>query len=126
MSTQKIRIRLKAYDHSLLDLAVAEIVDTTKLLPEYLMMWMSRSEFDREACFYAVGGVRGSLEWEDFCNMKLLATVRVHILRKERRRLRQIRRNHFHQAIQVVLPLGRNRHDLRKTQARRHRCNAIQ
>jgi type I restriction enzyme S subunit len=35
------------------------------------MMWMSRSEFDREACFYAVGGVRGSLEWEDFCNMEL-------------------------------------------------------
>ncbi len=30
MSTQKIRIRLKAYDHGLLDLAVAEIVDTTK------------------------------------------------------------------------------------------------
>lgn len=30
MSTQKIRIRLKAYDHSLLDQAVAEIVDTTK------------------------------------------------------------------------------------------------
>ena len=30
MSTQTIRIRLKAYDHSLLDQAVAEIVDTTK------------------------------------------------------------------------------------------------
>jgi len=30
MSTQKIRIRLKAYDHTLLDQAVAEIVDTTK------------------------------------------------------------------------------------------------
>ncbi len=30
MSTQKIRIRLKAYDHSLLDQAVSEIVDTTK------------------------------------------------------------------------------------------------
>ena len=50
---------------------VFEIIDTTKLLPEYLMMWMSRSEFDREACFYAIGGIRGSLEWEDFCNMKL-------------------------------------------------------
>jgi len=36
-----------------------------ELLPEYLMMWFSRSEFDREACFYAVGGVRGSLEWEE-------------------------------------------------------------
>src|SRR5690606_18355886 len=39
--------------------------------PEYLMLWFTRSEFDREACFHAVGGVRGSLEWEDFCNMEL-------------------------------------------------------
>lgn len=50
---------------------VFEIKNTDDLLPEYLMMWMSRSEFDREACFYAIGGVRGSLEWEDFCNMEL-------------------------------------------------------
>ncbi len=35
------------------------------------MMWFTRSEFDREACFHAVGGVRGSLEWEDFCGMQL-------------------------------------------------------
>ncbi len=45
--------------------------DTTELLPEYLMMWFTRSEFDREACFNAVGGVRGSLEWEDFENLQL-------------------------------------------------------
>lgn len=50
---------------------VFEINDTTKLLPEYLMMWFTRTEFDREACFHAVGGVRGSLEWEDFCGMQL-------------------------------------------------------
>ncbi|GAB2622520.1 restriction endonuclease subunit S [Belliella aquatica] len=50
---------------------VFEIKDKSKLIPEYLMMWFTRSEFDREACFYAVGGVRGSLEWEDFENMKL-------------------------------------------------------
>jgi type I restriction enzyme S subunit len=49
---------------------VFEITDTSKLLPEYLMMWFSRKEFDREACFYAIGGVRGSLEWEDFCDMR--------------------------------------------------------
>ena len=48
-----------------------EVADTTKLLPEYLMMWFSRKEFDREASFYAVGGVRGSLAWEDFCNLTL-------------------------------------------------------
>jgi type I restriction enzyme S subunit len=50
---------------------VFEINDTSQLIPEYLMMWFTRSEFDREACFHAVGGVRGSLEWEDFCGMQL-------------------------------------------------------
>ncbi len=48
-----------------------EVVDKTVLLPRYLMMWFSRKEFDREASFYAVGGVRGSLTWEDFCNIRL-------------------------------------------------------
>ncbi len=48
-----------------------EVIDKSKLLPQYLMMWFSRSEFDREASYYAVGGVRGSLTWEDFCNMQL-------------------------------------------------------
>jgi type I restriction enzyme S subunit len=50
---------------------VFKINDIKMLLPEYLMMWFTRSEFDREACFHAVGGVRGSLEWEDFCGMQL-------------------------------------------------------
>lgn len=50
---------------------VFEVVDQEDLIPEYLMMWMSRAEFDRHACFLAVGGVRGSLEWEDFCDMEL-------------------------------------------------------
>src|SRR5690554_2047350 len=40
-----------------------EVIDTDLLLPEYLMMWFSRSEFDRQAAYYAVGGVRGSLDW---------------------------------------------------------------
>jgi type I restriction enzyme S subunit len=50
---------------------IFEVKDEKELLPEYLMMWFSRSEFDREACFHAVGGVRGSLEWEDFENFQL-------------------------------------------------------
>lgn len=50
---------------------IFEVKDTQELLPEYLMMWFTRSEFDREACFHAVGGVRGSLEWEDFENLQL-------------------------------------------------------
>ncbi len=51
--------------------SIFEVKDEQELLPEYLMMWFSRSEFDREACFHAVGGVRGSLEWEDFENLQL-------------------------------------------------------
>ena len=64
---------LQEFDEAIISQAypVFEVKDENKLLPEYLMMWFSRPEFDREACFYAVGGVRGSLEWEDFCNMKL-------------------------------------------------------
>lgn len=50
---------------------IFKVQNTNELDPEYLMMWFSRAEFDREACFNAVGGVRGSLEWEDFENMKL-------------------------------------------------------
>lgn len=50
---------------------IFEVKDEQELLPEYLMMWFTRSEFDREACFHAVGGVRGSLEWEDFESMQL-------------------------------------------------------
>lgn len=48
-----------------------EVIDKSILMPQYLMMWFSRKEYDREASFYAVGGVRGSLTWEDFCDMKL-------------------------------------------------------
>ena len=70
---KKIPVALFKEEEAIISQAypIFEIIDTKKLLPEYLMMWMSRTEFDREACFYAIGGVRGSLEWEDFCNMQL-------------------------------------------------------
>ena len=48
-----------------------EVNRLNELLPEYMELWFKRAEFDREASFYAVGGVRGSLDWEDFCKMKL-------------------------------------------------------
>ncbi|WP_312082892.1 restriction endonuclease subunit S [Epilithonimonas hominis] len=64
---------LKEFDIAIISQAypVFEVVDENLILPDYLMLWFSRSEFDREACFHAVGGVRGSLEWEDFCGMEL-------------------------------------------------------
>jgi len=64
---------LQDFDEAIISQAypVFEIVDTTQLVPEYLMMWFSRQEFDRHAEFLAVGGVRGTLEWEDFLSMEL-------------------------------------------------------
>ena len=43
---------------------VFEIKDTEELLPEYLMMWFSRGEFDRNAWFYTDADVRGGLHWK--------------------------------------------------------------
>ena len=50
---------------------VFEVKDTSILLPEYLMMWFSRSEYDRNAWFYTDADVRGGLNWNAFCDMKL-------------------------------------------------------
>lgn len=50
---------------------VFEIIDTSVLLPEYLMMWFSRKEFDRNAWFYTDADVRGGLHWKAFCDMQL-------------------------------------------------------
>ena len=70
---KKMPVALFQEDEAIISQAypVFEVKDESKLLPEYLMMWFAREEFDREACFHAVGGVRGSLEWEDFETMKL-------------------------------------------------------
>ncbi|MFX4241670.1 restriction endonuclease subunit S [Aliarcobacter butzleri] len=50
---------------------IFEIVDTDKLLPEYLMIWCRRREFDRNAWFTTDSSVRGGFNWEDFCDLEL-------------------------------------------------------
>jgi type I restriction enzyme, S subunit len=50
---------------------VFEIKDTEILTPEYLMMWVSRREFDRNAWFYTDADVRGGLHWKTLCDMQL-------------------------------------------------------
>lgn len=64
---------LKEFDEAIMSPAysIFQIVDENALLPEYLDMWFKRSEFDREAAFIAVGGVRGSMPWEEFAKIKL-------------------------------------------------------
>lgn len=49
---------------------VFKIKDSKELLPEYLMMWFTRAEFDRNAWFNTDADVRGGLAWEAFENMQ--------------------------------------------------------
>ena len=41
------------------------------LLPEYLMLWFSRPEFDRYARFKSHGSAREVFDWEQLCNVEL-------------------------------------------------------
>ena len=50
---------------------VFDVADTTKLLPDYLMLWFRRNEFDRNAWFYTDGDVRGGMSKEAFMDMTL-------------------------------------------------------
>ncbi|MFA6618303.1 MAG: restriction endonuclease subunit S [Candidatus Neomarinimicrobiota bacterium] len=50
---------------------VFEIINHNELLPEYLMMWFRRPEFDRYARFMSHGSVREIFGWEEMCNVEL-------------------------------------------------------
>lgn len=48
-----------------------EVVDKTKLDPEYLMLWFMRPEFDRYARFMSNGSAREIFDWECMCGVEL-------------------------------------------------------
>jgi len=50
---------------------VFEIIDEDQLLPEYLMMWFRRPEFDRYARFKSHGSVRELFGWAEMCDVEL-------------------------------------------------------
>jgi len=64
---------LEDYDEVIISQAYTsfEIINIDKLLPEYLMMWFRRPEFDRYARFMSHGSAREVFGWEELCNTKL-------------------------------------------------------
>ena len=50
---------------------VFEVIDTDLLLPEYLMIWFRRKEFDRNAWFYTDADVRGGMGKDSLLDMSL-------------------------------------------------------
>ena len=64
---------LENYDEAIISQAytVFEVVNCEKLLPEYLMMWFRRPEFDRYARFHSHGSAREVFDWDELCNVQL-------------------------------------------------------
>ena len=50
---------------------IFEVKNKQKLLPEYLMMWFRRPEFDRYARFKSHGSAREIFSWEEMCDVEL-------------------------------------------------------
>ena len=50
---------------------VFEVIESNVLLPQYLMMWFRRKEFDRNAWFYTDADVRGGMSKEALLDMRL-------------------------------------------------------
>lgn len=64
---------LEDYDEGLVSnvYTVFEIIDEKQLIPQYLMLWFNRPEFDRYARFKSHGSVREVMDWDEMCNVKL-------------------------------------------------------
>ena len=64
---------LTDYDEGLVSniYTVFEVKDENELLPEYLMLWFSRTEFDRYARFKSHGSVREIMDWDEMCKVEL-------------------------------------------------------
>ncbi len=64
---------LDGYDDAIISQAytVFEVVDHEQLLPEYLMMWFRRPEFDRYARFHSHGSAREIFDWDELCDVML-------------------------------------------------------
>ena len=70
---EKISIALLKEDECIISSSyiVFKIADIEKLLPEYLMLWFKRLEFDRYARYKSHGSVREIFDWNEMCNVYL-------------------------------------------------------
>ena len=72
-NSDKVSIALLKEDQCIVSTSytVFEIIDQEALLPEYLMMWFRRPEFDRYARFMSHGSVRELFGWEEMSDVEL-------------------------------------------------------
>lgn len=71
---EKIAISLNQFGKKIIVSSICsvfEILDENELLPEYLMLWFMRPEFDRFARFMSNGSAREVFDWDCMCNVEL-------------------------------------------------------
>jgi len=69
----KISVALLEDDEAIVSTsyAVFEVIKQDELLPEYLMMWFRREEFDRYARYMSHGSTREAFGWDEMCDVEL-------------------------------------------------------
>jgi len=71
---EKISIALNDSDNTYIcssSYVVFKSKDTAKLLPQYLMLYFSRSEFNRYSRFNSWGSARETFDWIEMCNVEI-------------------------------------------------------
>lgn len=69
----KISLAINSSDETYLVSSISTVFRTNKkyLLPEYLFLFYSRTEFDRYARFNSWGSARETFNWDDMCDVKI-------------------------------------------------------
>lgn len=69
----KISIGLNRTDDTVLVSSISTVFETVakKLLPEYLMLFFTRLEFDRYARFHSWGSARETFDWNELCDVEI-------------------------------------------------------
>jgi type I restriction enzyme S subunit len=69
----KISLGFNGSDETYLVSSISTVFGTDKerLLPEYLMLFFTRSEFDRYTRFHSWGSARETFGWDDMCEVKI-------------------------------------------------------
>ena len=78
-----------------------KIIDTDILLPEFLLLFFKRSEFDRYAAYNAWSSTRDTFNWEDMCEVRLpipnievqKSIVAIHHVLESRKKLNEDLKN---------------------------------
>ena len=69
----KISLALNISENTYLVSSISIVFDTQKdvLLPEYLMLFFVRSDFDRYARFHSWGSARETFDWSEMCDVQI-------------------------------------------------------